>query len=592
MLRFAHPGYLWALLVIPALMVGFFFLHRWRNQLMRRFISEPLVDQLSPDASTAKRILKQALLLFALACLVIAAANPQVGTRLEEVKREGIDLFVALDVSMSMKAEDIRPSRLDKAKRDVSDLLRKLQGDRVGLVVFAGEAFVQFPLTADYSAADLFINSVDVEAVPVPGTMIGSAIEKALDSFRKDLPTQKAIVVVSDGENTEGDVAGAVEKARKEGVRVFAVGMGTPEGNPIPVFGPNGERVDYKHDRAGNIVLTKLDESALQQIALSTGGSYRRATNAGNEIDEIFKELSALQKTEMGSLQVTGFEDQFFYPLALGIFLLMIELMLSERRGRLLVRLTKLIPLARALPLFLLCLAATAHGQTVRSHVSRGNEAYKSSKYGDAEAEYKKALQKDSTAREAQFNLGNAFYKQQRFDEAQRVYAGRVAAAGKGSSDKDLAYYDLGNTFFKSNKLEESVESYKRTLRLNPADEEARYNYLLAKDRLKQQQDQKKQDKDKNKQDKDKDKNKQDQQKDQNKDQQQNKDKQNQDKNQQQPPQQQPQNQDQQNQQQQKNQMPKQQADRILDALRNNEKDIQKQLRKRAAAKVIVEKDW
>ena len=577
MLRFAHSGYLWALLALPALMLSFFVLHRWRKQLMRRFVSEPLVAQLAPEASTAKRTVKQTLLLLAVACLIIAAANPQVGTRLEEVKREGIDLFVVLDVSLSMKAEDIRPSRLEKAKRDVSDLLRKLQGDRVGLVVFAGEAFVQFPLTADYSAADLFINAVDVEAVPVPGTMVGSGIDKALESFPKDLPTQKAIVVVSDGENTEGDVAGAVERARKAGVRVFAVGMGTPEGNPIPVYGANGERVDYKHDRAGNIVLTKLDESALQQIALTTGGSYRRATNAGNEIDEIFKELSSLQRTELGSLQVTGFEDQFYYPLALGIFLLLVETLLSERRGRLLVRLTKLIPLVHVLPLCLCLFVGTAFSQTVRSHVSRGNDAYQQSKYGDAEAEYKKALQQDSTAREAQFDLGNAYYKQQRFDEAQRVYSGRIAAAGKNSSDKELAYYDLGNTFFKSNKLEESLESYKRTMRLNPSYEDARYNYLLAKDRLKQQQDQKKQ----NKQDK-KQQNKQNQQ--------QNKDQQNQ-KNQQQPPQQQP-NQDQSNQQQQKNQMPKQQAERILDALRNNEKDIQKQLRKKVAAKVIVEKDW
>ena len=593
MLRFAHPEYLWALLLIPALALVFFFLHYRRKQILREFLSEQLVAQLTPGASTAKRTAKQAVLLFALACLLIAAANPQVGTRLEEVKREGIDLFIALDVSLSMKAEDIRPSRLEKAKRDVSDLLRKLQGDRVGLVVFAGEAYVQFPLTADYSAADLFINAVDIEAVPIPGTMIGSAIDVALKSFRKDLPTQKAIVVVSDGENTEGDVAGAVENARKAGVRVYTIGMGTPEGNPIPIYGPNGERVDYKHDRAGNIVLTKLDESALQQIAVATGGSYRRATNAGNEIDEIHKELASLQTTEMGSLQVTGFEDQFMYPLTLGVVLLAIELMLSERRGKLLTRFMRLLPVARALPLLLLLFVAAASGQTVRSHIATGNEAYDKGKFADAETEYKKALAKDTSSREAQFNLGNAYYKQQRSDEAGRMYANRLAAS-KTTADKEMATYDLGNTFFKANKLEESLESYKRSLRLDPKDEEARYNYLLTKDRLKKQQDQKKQDK-QNKQDK-KDQNKQDQQ--QNKDQQ-NKDKQNQDKqdqnkqdqkNQQQPPQQQ--QQDQQNQQQQKNQMPKQQAERILDALRNNEKDIQKQLRKRAAAKIIIEKDW
>ena len=584
MLRFAHPAYLWALVAVPVLVIGFFFLHRWRRQLLRTFVSELLVAQLAPDASTGKRTLKQAILLFALASLIVAAANPQVGTRLEEVKREGIDLFIALDVSLSMKAEDIRPSRLEKAKRDVSDLLHKLQGDRVGLVVFAGEAFVQFPLTADYSAADLFINAVDVDAVPVPGTMIGSAIELALKSFRTDLPTQKAIVVVSDGENTEGDVAGAVDKARRAGVRVFTIGMGTPEGSPIPIYGANGERTDYKHDREGNIVLTKLDESALQQIALTTGGTYRRATNAGNEIDDIYKEISSIQKTQMGSLQVTGYEDQFFYPLALGIFLLLVELLLSERRGKLLTKLMRILPATRALPLILLLFAASARSQTVRAHISDGNKAYAKSKFADAEAEYKKALAKDTSSREAQFNLGNAYYKQQRSDEARRMFTHRISAS-TAPADKEMAYYNLGNTFFKSNKLEESIEAYKRSLRIDPSDEDARYNYLLAKDRLKKQQDQKNQDK-QNKQDKNQ------QNKDKQQQNQQNKDQQNQNQNNQQQPPQQQQKPDQTNQQQQKNMMPKQQAERILDALRNNEKEIQKQLRKRAASKVIVEKDW
>jgi tetratricopeptide (TPR) repeat protein len=583
MLRFAHPEYLWALLVVPVLGIGFYFLHRWKKWLLRRFIADPLVPTLTPDASTAKRVVKHTILLLALASLILAAANPLVGTRLEEVKREGIDLFVALDVSLSMKAEDIRPSRLDKAKRDVSDLLRKLHGDRVGLVIFAGDAYVQFPLTADYSAADLFINAVDVDAVPVAGTMIGNAIELGLKSFRQDLPTQKAIVVVSDGENTEGDITSAVEKARKEGVRIFTIGMGTPEGTPIPIYNTGGERTDYKHDRAGNIVLSRLDETILQQIALSTGGSYRRATNAGNEIDEIFKELSSLQKTAMGSLQVTGFEDQFYYPLALGILLLLLETLLSERRGRFLTRLMRLLPATGLLSIFLLSSPVDSSAQTVRSHVSNGNVAYDKGRYPDAEAEYKKALQKDPSSREAQFNLGNAYYKQQRADEAQRAYSNWIAAS-KTPADQAMAYYNLGNTFFKSNKLQESLEAYKRTLRFSPADEDARYNYLLAKDRLKQQQDQKKQDQ-QDKQDQNQ-QNKQDQQK---QDQQQN-NQQNQDQQQQQPQPQQAK--PDQTGQQQKNQMPKQQADRILEALRNNEKEIQKQIRKRAAARVIIEKDW
>jgi tetratricopeptide (TPR) repeat protein len=244
----------------------------------------------------------------------------------------------------------------------------------------------------------------------------------------------------------------------------------------------------------------------------------------------------------------------------------------------------RILPAARMVPIILLLLVTSAKSQTVRSHVSSGNEAYAKSKYADAEAEYKKALAKDTASREAQFNLGNAYYKQQRSDEAQRMFSHRISAS-QAPADKEMASYNLGDTFFKSNKLEESVEAYKRSLRIDPSDEDARYNYLLAKDRLKKQQDQKKQDK-QNKQDKNQ------QNKDQN---QQNKDQQNQNQNQnnqQQPPQQQQQKPDQTNQQQQKNQMPRQQAERILDALRNNEKDIQKQLRKRAASKIIVEKDW
>ncbi|MBN1398136.1 MAG: VWA domain-containing protein, partial [Bacteroidetes bacterium] len=296
MLKFEHPEYLWLLILIPAIAAVFFFLNVKRAEQLRKFIGENLISQLAPDASLAMRIVKQALVLLALACLILTTANPLVGTRLEEVKREGIDLFVVLDVSLSMKSEDIRPSRLEKAKRDVSELLKKLSGDRVGMIVFAGDAFVQFPLTADYAAADLFLSAIDVDAVPIPGTMIGSAVEVALKSFSKDMPTKKAIVIVTDGENTEGDVIGAVEEAKKNDVRVYTVGMGTTEGGPIPIYNQNGDRIDYKRDRSGSIVLSKLDETILQQIAAVTGGSYYRATSGGNEIDDIFNELCSLEK--------------------------------------------------------------------------------------------------------------------------------------------------------------------------------------------------------------------------------------------------------------------------------------------------------
>jgi tetratricopeptide (TPR) repeat protein len=582
MLRFEHPEYLWFLLLIPVLGAGFFFLNLWGKKQLHRFVGETLVPQLAPEMSMAMRIVKQVLMLFSLACLILAIANPQVGTRLEEVKREGIDLFVALDVSLSMKSEDIRPSRLEKAKRDVSELLRKLSGDRVGMIVFAGDAYVQFPLTADYAAADLFLSAIDVDAVPIPGTMIGSAIEVALKSFSKDAPTQKAIVIVSDGENTEGEVMGAVEDAKKASVRIYSVGMGTPEGGPIPVYNQAGDRVDYKRDQTESIVLSKLDETMLQQIASATGGSYHRATSGGNEIDGIFKELASLEKVEFGTKQITGFETRYQYPLALALLFLLIDLMLSERRGKLVARLKKFLPSA-ALIFLLSCVSSQAGAQTVRSHVSEGNRIYDKGNYTDAEVEYKKALEKNPKSKEAQFNLGNSYYKQQRFDEAMREY-GIPSGAVKSPEDRAATYHNVGNSLYRSNKFQDAVEAYRQSLRLNPNDDDTRYNLQMAREKLKEQQQKKQQNKDQ----------KQDQKKDQKQDQKQDQQQNQQDQqNQQQKQQQEQAKQDQtRSQVQKKNQMPKQEADRILDAMRNNEKEVQKNLRKREAVRVKVEKDW
>ncbi len=586
MLRFQHPDLLWLLLAVPLLAAGFVGLHLWNRNLLRRFIAPGLWPPLLADASVVKRGAKQLLLLLSVACLVMALANPQIGTRLEEVKREGIDLFVALDVSLSMKAEDVRPSRLEKAKRDVSQLLRKLAGDRVGLIVFAGDAFVQFPLTADYAAADLFISTVDVESVPTPGTMIGSAIDKALESFTKDQPTQKAIVIVSDGENTEGDVLGAVEKASTAGVKVYTVGMGTLEGGPIPIGGS-----DYKRDMSGNVVVSKLDESMLRQVATATGARYLRATSGGNEIDDVFKELSTLEKTEFGSKQVTGYESRYQVPLAFAILFLLLELLLSERRGAILQGLRRALrggPISPAaiLATLLTITAVPATAQSVRDHVKDGNKLFDKGKYADAEAAYRQALSKDPTSGVSHFNLGDAHFRQDRHEEAARAFSNSAMNLDAGP-DRSTGYYNLGNALFKANKLDEAIEAYKRALRNDPDNDDARYNLEVARNKRQQQQQQQQQ-----KQDQKKDQNQdkqqqQDQKQDQKQDQQQ-QDKQKQDQQQQN----QQQQQDRTRQQQQKNQMNKEEAERMLEALRNNEKDIQKKLQKRPAARVRVEKDW
>lgn len=586
MLRFQHPDLLWLLLAVPVLAAGFVALHLWNRRLLRRFVMPGLWPSLLADASAVKRGVKQGLILLAVASLILAMANPQIGTRLEEVKREGIDLFVALDVSLSMRSEDVRPSRLEKAKRDVSQLLRKLSGDRVGLIVFAGDAFVQFPLTADYAAADLFISTVDVESVPTPGTMIGSAIEKALESFTKDQPTQKAIVIVSDGENTEGDVLGAVEKASEAGVKVYTVGMGTLEGGPIPVGAS-----DYKRDMSGNVVVSKLDESMLRQIAVATGGRYLRATSGGNEIDDVFKELSSLEKTEFGSKQVTGYESRYQVPLAFAILFLLLELLLSERRGAILQALKRSLrggPVPTATVVLLIGFTIPAAAQTVRDHVKDGNKLYQKGKFSDAEAAYRQALSKDPTSGVSHFNLGDAHFRQDRHEESARAF-GNSAMNFEPGSDRSAGYYNMGNALFKANKFEEAIEAYKRALRNDPDNEDARHNLEVARrKRQEQQQQQQQQKKQDQKQDKQQDQQQQQQQDQQKQDQQ----KQDQQQDQQQQQQQQQSQQDRTRQQQQKHQMNKEEAERMLEALRNDEKDIQKKLQKRPAARVRVEKDW
>lgn len=563
MLRFAHPEYLWLLLVIPGAIVGFFFFNKRYERSLTTFVHHPLLSILVPDHSRGKRITKQVLLLLAIAFLIVTIANPLVGTRLEEVKREGIDLFIALDVSLSMKAEDIKPSRLEKAKRDVSSLLKKLSGDRVGLIVFAGDAFVQFPLTSDYAAADLFISAIDVDAVPVPGTFIGSAIERALASFIQESPTQKAIVIVSDGENTEGDIFGPVEEAKNAGVRLFTIGMGTLEGSPIPLYDKNGTRIDYKRDRQGSIVITKLDETVLRQIAERGNGKYFRATSAGNEIEEVFNELNALEKVEFGTKQISGFESRYQYSLALALLFLFLESILSDRRSKVLLRLKQFLP--RVFASIIIATTCT-FAQTVRSHVNDGNRAYNEKKYIDAEVAYKKALEKNPESAVANFNLGNAYYKQKRYDEALQRYA-QTEKSFSSNEERASMWYNIGNTLYQSNKYQEAVKAYKQSLRYRPGDPDALYNLQMALEKLKQQ-------------------NQQQQQKNQNQQQ----EKQDQQQNQQQ--QQQNQQQQQQQQYQRKQQMPKEEAERILEAMKNSEREIQKNVRKREAARVRVEKDW
>jgi Ca-activated chloride channel homolog len=331
MFRFANPEFLYALYLLPVMAAVYWLISRSARKDINRFAGDTMQRILIPSFSRLKGYFKFAVILIALGLLIIAAANPQVGSRIQEVKQTGIDVFILLDVSLSMKAEDIKPNRLERAKMQISNLINKLRGDRIGLIVFSGEAYVQIPLTTDYSAANLFLNAVDFNTVPQPGTAIGPAIELALRSFNYDQATQKAIIIITDGEENQGNPMSAVTDAVSKDIKIYTIGLGSPDGVPIPVY--SGNQMTFKKDRGGNTVLTKLDESTLIEIASAGKGRYYHGNNYQDQLNEIYNDLSSLEKTEFGVKKITDYEDRFYYFLLPAILLLLFEIFISEKRS-------------------------------------------------------------------------------------------------------------------------------------------------------------------------------------------------------------------------------------------------------------------
>ncbi len=341
MFRFANPEYLYGLYFIPVLILAFWFWMRNRNKLIDAFAEKKLQSILLPAYSKGKSIIRFGIVILSIIFLLIAAADPQIGTKIENVKLSGIDIYILLDVSLSMQAQDIQPSRLDKAKMEVSNLIQRLRGDRIGLIVFAGEPFVQFPLTSDYSAANLFLSAANTSTVPDQGTAIASAINLGVKSFNYSSKAEKAMVIFTDGEDHEGDIQAAIDNAKNHKIKIYTIGLGTQDGVPIPIYNQQGQQIGFKKDESGNVVLTKLDPSTLQKIASETGGRYFQAANGRDELSIIYSDLNKIKKTEFGEKQVTNYEDRFYYFLAPAIILLLIEFFMSERKSPLFSMLNK-----------------------------------------------------------------------------------------------------------------------------------------------------------------------------------------------------------------------------------------------------------
>jgi Ca-activated chloride channel family protein len=330
--RFANPDYLYLLLLLPAMILLFLFNEFRKRKSLKKLGNPIFVERLLPEMSKIRPLIKYLFLLLAVAAGVLILARPQFGSKIEEVKKEGVEVIIALDVSNSMLAADIQPDRLTRAKQAISRLVDNLENDKIGLIVFAGDAYTQIPITTDYVSAKMFLTTISPEMVPKQGTAIGAAINLGLRSFTPGEGKSKAMIIITDGENHEDDPVLAAGEASKQGVVIHTIGIGSTEGVPVPVI--SGGKRDYLKDSDGHIVITKLDEEILKKIAISTGGNYVRASNSNIGLDEIFSSIRKMKKEELASTMYTEYNDQFQIFTVICLFFLFFDFIIMDRKNR------------------------------------------------------------------------------------------------------------------------------------------------------------------------------------------------------------------------------------------------------------------
>ena len=328
MIHFAYAQYLLLIFLIPVFFIVQAVLLRIRRNRIRKFGDEKLVSQMMPSYSKSKVWVRQTLYSIAFFFFVIGLARPQIGARLKEQEVKGAEIIIAIDVSNSMLAEDYSPNRLERAKLAVSRLVDKLRDDRIGLVIFAGTSFVQLPVTTDYVSAKMFLNSIDTGSIPIQGTALGDAMTTCIRSFSAQSDKSRAIILITDGENHEDDPVAAARQAAEMGIKVFTIGVGSPEGKPIPM---NGELLK---DKDGEIVVSRLDESVLQEIAAEGNGAYVRAGNSEFGLNPIIDDLRKLEDEKYSSVVFEEYDEQFMYFLAIALFFFVLEMLVGDRRSK------------------------------------------------------------------------------------------------------------------------------------------------------------------------------------------------------------------------------------------------------------------
>ena len=496
-MRLASPESLWLLWLVPAVAAFYLYSFRTRRRLLERFASRPMLVRLASGVSRPRQVARAGLVLLGLAAALLSLAGVQWGFTWEEVKRQGVDIVIALDVSDSMLVEDAEAGgelpRLERARREIVDLLRLLEGDRIGLVAFAGAAFVECPLTLDYSAAEVFLSALDTDLIPVKGTALGEAIRTSLGAFEGSTHPSRAIILITDGEDHTGEALAAAEEAKAAGVRIFPIGIGRDEGSPIPA--PGG---GFRRDRQGEMVLSRLDEPTLQKIALATGGRYVRSVTGDVDLEQIYNLgiKATLEEQELGSKRRQRWEERFQWVLALALAALMLEPLVPERMRR------------RAAPRALwgaLLVAGLLHpaGEVLGQPATPPSDAASDAPAGAARVRdpyraYEQGLFDQALAGfvdqqvsrpddpAVALNLGSVHYKMGDWEAAGRAFAEAAMAAEPSLSEQAL--YNLGNVAYRQGRLGEAVELYRAALELDPDDEDAKFNLEFVRDEIRRRQ--------------------------------------------------------------------------------------------------------
>ncbi len=561
-LNFQHIEYLLALAVIPVLLVLYFLVLNWKKRTIKKIGDPALVAEMIKNYSPQKFAFKFLLVLLALTTGIFALANLRSPKGMEKVSRNGIDVMIALDVSKSMLAQDIKPNRLERAKQAMSKLIDRLSNDRIGIVVFAGRAYLQMPLTGDHGAAKMYLSSASTDIVPTQGTVISDALKMCNASFNSKEKKYKAVILISDGEDHDEGALKIAEQMAGEGIVINTVGIGSPQGATIIDELTNQE----KTDAAGNTVITKLNEDELMKIAEKGKGNYQLFSGADELVSKLDAQLAGMDQRTVTEDSLINYKYFFQYFLLLTLILLVAEMFVSERKkiNPASIKVAANKGLAGLLLIAFLLTPSMSKAQNENTLIKKGNDAYEKKDYNNAITQYQQAIAKKPASATAKYNLGNALYKNSKADEAVQAYDD-AAANAVSKTDKSKAYYNKGVVLQNNKKIPECIEAYKNALKLNPQDEDARQNLQKALQQQKQQQQE-----NKNKKEEKKPKENKEQQKEKPKED---------EKNQQPKPE--------------PSKLSKQDAEEKLKALLQQEKNLQDKLRKvNTATSAKPEKDW